>query len=297
METLLMFTGSIVALVTPMDEKGDIDRISLKKLINYHVANGTTSIVAVGTTGEMSTLSHKEHCDVIMWTLEFSDGRIPIIASTGANSTSEAISLTSRFNNSGVVGCLSVTPYYNRPNQEGLFQHFKAVAESTDLPQILYNVPKRTGCDMLPPTVAHLAEIQNIIGIKEATGNLSRVSQIQELVNKNFILLSGDDATMLDFMQLGGTGVISVTANIAAKEMAQLCALASEGNFTEARRLNQRLMPLHQKLFSEPSPIPVKWACKVLGLVSTDTLRLPITSLSEASSRVVRQALTDAGLL
>lgn len=292
-----MLTGSIVALVTPMDEKGNIDRISLRNLIDYHVTSGTTAIVAVGTTGEISTLTHEEHGDVVMWTLELSDGRMPIIAGTGANSTSDAISLTRRFNDSGIVACLSVTPYYNRPNQEGLFQHFKAIAESSDLPQILYNVPARTGCDMLSSTIGQLAEIKNIIGIKDATGNLSRVSQIQELVDENFILLSGDDATALDFMQLGGKGVISVTANIAAKEMAQLCALAAEGNFAEARRLNKRLMPLHQKLFFEPSPIPVKWACKTLGLMATDTLRLPMTSLSEASSCVVRQALTDAGLL
>ncbi|UVK76729.1 MAG: 4-hydroxy-tetrahydrodipicolinate synthase [Sodalis sp. Fle] len=292
-----MFTGSIVALVTPMDEKGAIDRASLKKLIDYHIASGTAAIVAVGTTGETSTLSPEEHSNVVMWTIELSDGRVPIIAGTGANSTSEAVSLTRRFNDSGLVGCLSVTPYYNLPNQEGLFQHFKAIAESTDLPLILYNVPARTGCDMLPPAVARLAEIKNIIGIKEATGNLSRIRQIQELVNEDFILLSGDDATALDFMQLGGKGVISVTANVAAKEMVQLCALAAEGNFFDARRLNQRLMPLHQKLFSEPSPIPVKWACKALGLMATDTLRLPMTSLSEASSHVVKQALTDVGLL
>lgn len=292
-----MLTGSIVALVTPMDEKGAIDRVSLKKLIDYHVASGTAAIVAVGTTGETSTLSHEEHGDVVMWTLELSYGRVPVIAGICANSTSESVSMTRRFNDSGVVGCLSVTPYYNRPSQEGLFQHFKAIAESSDLQQILYNVPARTGCDMLPPTVARLAEIKNIIGIKEATGNLSRVSQIQELVNADFLLLSGDDASALDFMQLGGKGVISVTANMAAKEMVQLCALAADGNYADARRLNQRLMPLHQILFFEPSPIPVKWACKALGLMATDTLRLPMTPLTEAGIRVVRQALTDAGLL
>ncbi|MGL9769157.1 MAG: 4-hydroxy-tetrahydrodipicolinate synthase [Sodalis sp. (in: enterobacteria)] len=292
-----MFTGSIVALVTPMDEKGAIDQVSLKKIIDYHVASGTAAILAVGTTGEMSTLSHKEHNDLVLHTLELSDGRIPIIVGTGANSTSEAVSLTRRFNDSGVIGCLSVTPYYNQPTQEGLFQHFRAIAENSNLPQILYNVPARTGCDILPITIARLAEIKNIIGIKEATGNLSRVSQIQELVNEDFLLLSGNDASALDFMQLGGKGVISVTANVAAKEMAQLCTLAADGKYAIARRLNKRLMSLHQKLFFEPNPIPVKWACKLLGLTATDTLRLPMTSLTEAGKGVVKQALLDTGLL
>ncbi|TCV91954.1 4-hydroxy-tetrahydrodipicolinate synthase [Biostraticola tofi] len=292
-----MFTGSIVALVTPMDEKGAVDRVSLRKLIDYHVASGTSAIVSVGTTGESSTLSHEEHGDVVKLTVELSDGRIPVIAGTGANSTAEGISLTQRFHQSGVVGCLTVTPYYNRPTQEGLFQHFKSIAEHTDLPQILYNVPSRTGCDMLPETVGRLSRVKNIVAIKEATGNLSRVSQIQELVEDDFILLSGDDSSGLDFMQLGGKGVISVTANIAAREMAELCALAAQGNFSEARRLNQLLMPLHQKLFIEPNPIPVKWACKALGLMATDTMRLPMTPLTEASGLIVRQALSDAGLL
>lgn len=293
-----MFTGSIVALVTPMDAKGAVDRESLKKLIDYHVASGTAAIVSVGTTGESATLNHDEHADVVMQTLELADGRIPVIAGTGANATAEAIALTERFEDTGVVGCLTVTPYYNRPTQEGLYQHFKAIAESTALPQILYNVPSRTGCDMLPATVARLAKIQNIVACKEATGNLSRVSQIQVLVDDEaFTLLSGDDASGLDFMQLGGKGVISVTANVAAREMAQLCQLAAEGKFAEARRLNQRLMPLHQHLFVEANPIPVKWACKALGLIATDTLRLPMTPLTDAARPIVEQALLKAGLL
>lgn len=291
-----MFTGSIVALVTPMDDNGAVDRASLKKLVDYHIASGTVGILSVGTTGESATLSHDEHGDVVVMTLELADGRIPVIAGTGANATSEAISLTKRFHGTGVVGCLTVTPYYNRPTQEGLFQHFKAIAEHTDLPQILYNVPSRTGCDMLPETIARLSEVKNIVAVKEATGNLSRVSQIQELVDDKFILLSGDDASSLDFMQLGGRGVISVTANIAAREMAQLCALAAQGDFAAARRLNQRLMPLHQKLFVEPNPIPVKWACKALGLIATDTLRLPMTPLTDAGRAVMERALKQAGL-
>lgn len=293
-----MFTGSIVALVTPMDDKGQVDRASLKKLIDYHVASGTSAIVSVGTTGESATLNHDEHVDVVLQTLDLADGRIPVIAGAGANATAEAIALTERFNNTGVVGCLTVTPYYNKPMQEGLFQHFKAIAEHTDLPQILYNVPSRTGCDMLPETIARLAEIKNIVAVKEATGNLSRVSQIQELVNDDsFILLSGDDATALDFMQLGGQGVISVTANVAAREMAELCKLAAEGDFAKARKLNQRLMALHQQLFVEANPIPVKWACKVLGLIATDTMRLPMTPISDKARPVVEQALKHVGLL
>ncbi|PVZ83876.1 4-hydroxy-tetrahydrodipicolinate synthase [Serratia sp. S1B] len=293
-----MFTGSIVALVTPMNDKGAVDRASLKKLIDYHVSSGTAAIVSVGTTGESATLAHDEHIDVVLQTLELAAGRIPVIAGTGANATSEAISLTQRFSNTGVVGCLTVTPYYNKPTQEGLYQHFKAIAESTDLPQILYNVPSRTGCDMLPPTIARLAKIKNIVAVKEATGNLSRVSQIQVLVDdEDFILLSGDDASSLDFMQLGGRGVISVTANVAAREMVQLCHLAAQGNFAEARRLNQRLMPLHQDLFVEPNPIPVKWACKALGLMATDTMRLPMIPLTDAARPVVERALKSAGLL
>ena len=292
-----MFTGSIVALVTPMDEKGNVDRSSLKKLIDYHVASGTSAIVSVGTTGESATLSHEEHGDVVMTTLELADGRIPVIAGTGANATAEAISLTQRFNNTGVVGCLTVTPYYNRPTQEGLFQHFKTIAEHTDLPQILYNVPSRTGCDMLPETVGRLAKIKNIIAIKEATGNLSRVHQIKELVSDDFILLSGDDATGLDFMQLGGHGVISVTANVAARDMAEMCKLSAAGEFAQARIINQRLMPLHNKLFVEPNPIPVKWACKELGLVATDTMRLPMTPITDHGRDVVASALKHAGLL
>ncbi|NLS55376.1 4-hydroxy-tetrahydrodipicolinate synthase [Hafnia alvei] len=293
-----MFTGSIVALVTPMDDKGQVDRASLKKLIDYHVSSGTSAIVSVGTTGESATLNHDEHVDVVLQTLDLADGRIPVIAGAGANATTEAIALTERFNNTGVVGCLTVTPYYNKPMQEGLFQHFKAIAEHTDLPQILYNVPSRTGCDMLPETIARLAEIKNIVAVKEATGNLSRVSQIQELVNDDsFILLSGDDATALDFMQLGGQGVISVTANVAAREMAELCKLAAEGDFAKARKLNQRLMALHQQLFVEANPIPVKWACKVLGLIATDTMRLPMTPISDKARPVVEQALKHVGLL
>ncbi|URJ33166.1 4-hydroxy-tetrahydrodipicolinate synthase [Candidatus Blochmannia vicinus] len=291
-----MFTGSIVALITPMDLKGSVDWISLKKLVDYHVISGTSAIVSVGTTGEMSGLTQEEHVDVVMKTLEFSDGRLPIIAGTGANSTAEAVLLTNKFNNSDIAACLSVTPYYNRPNQEGLFQHFKAISESTELPQILYNVPLRTGCDMVPSTVSRLSKIKNIIGIKEATGNLNRVNQLKQLVHEDFILLSGDDLSALDFIKLGGVGVISVTANIAAKEMADLCKLANKKDFLNAQHINQRLMPVHQALFIDSNPIPVKWACKELGLISCDTLRLPMTYLSKVDRHVLKKALIDSEL-
>jgi len=292
-----MFAGSIVAVITPMDETGSVDRVGLKRLVDYHVASGTTAIVSVGTTGESATLSHHEHVDVVKMTLEMADNRIPIIAGTGANATAEAISLTKDFQNTGVAGCLSVTPYYNKPTQEGLYQHFKAIAESTDLPQILYNVPGRTGCDMLSDTVARLAEIPNIVSLKDATGNLSRVSQLLDMVDDRFTILSGDDATSVDFMQLGGHGIISVTANIAAKELAQICALCAKGEFERAKAINRELMALHTKLFVESNPIPVKWACKRLGLIQSDTMRLPMTPLSKHAEPIVEQALKTAGLI
>lgn len=291
-----MFSGSIVALITPMDEKGQVCLSSLQRLVEYHIHNKSAAIVAVGTTGESATLSHQEHAEVVRWILKYAAGRIPVIAGVGTNSTAEGIAMVSAFNNTGVVGYLSVTPYYNRPNQEGLYQHYKAIASHTALPLILYNVPGRTACDILPATVGRLAKIQNIVGIKEATGDVSRVSQIKALVDDDFILLSGDDQTALDFMQLGGDGVISVTANIAAAEMVTLCQLAREGAWKKAGVLNQRLMPLHQKLFYEPNPIPVKWAAKQLGLIAHDDLRLPMVSLAPESQAVVAKALVDAGL-
>ncbi len=291
-----MFTGSIVALITPMNEKGEICRSSLKKLINYHIINKTKAIVSIGTTGESATLSQKEHVNIIMLTLELADQRIPIIAGTGANATTEAISLTKKFEKSGIIGCLTVTPYYNRPTQEGLYQHFKAISENTELPQILYNVPSRTGCDLLPETVAKLAKFKNIIGIKEATGDLSRISKIKRLVQNDFLLISGDDATALDFMQLGGQGVISVTANIAAKEMMQICSCALKGDFINARSINQRLFLLHEALFIEPNPIPVKWLAKKIGLIKSDTLRLPMTPILNSTCLQLEKAIQYANL-
>ncbi len=292
-----LFQGSIVALVTPMDSHGEVDFENLKKLVEFHINAGTDAIVSVGTTGESATLSIDENVKAILKTVEFAAGRIPVIAGTGANATSEAITMTKLLNNSGISGCLSVVPYYNKPTQEGMYQHFKAIAECTDIPQILYNVPGRTGSDLQPETVGRLAKIKNIVGIKEATGDVSRVQKIKQLAGNDFIVLSGDDATSLEAMKLGAEGVISVTNNIAPVEMAKMCHLAREGKFEEAEKINQRLMPLHKNLFIESNPIPVKWACYKLGLIQEPTLRLPLTVLSEKAQPAVLEALKLAGLL
>ena len=292
-----LFQGSIVALVTPMDSHGEVDFENLKKLVEFHINAGTDAIVSVGTTGESATLSIDENVKAILKTVEFAAGRIPVIAGTGANATSEAITMTKLLNNSGISGCLSVVPYYNKPTQEGMYQHFKAIAECTDIPQILYNVPGRTGSDLQPETVGRLAKIKNIVGIKEATGDVSRVQKIKQLAGDDFIVLSGDDATSLEAMKLGAEGVISVTNNIAPVEMAKMCHLAREGKFEEAEKINQRLMPLHKNLFIESNPIPVKWACYKLGLIEEPTLRLPLTVLSEKAQPSVLEALKLAGLL
>ena len=291
-----LLQGSIVALVTPMNNHGEVDFENLKQLVEYHVQAGTDAIVSVGTTGESATLSIEENVKVILKTVEFAAGRIPVIAGTGANATSEAVTMTKLLNNSGIVGCLSVVPYYNKPTQEGMYQHFKAIAECTDIPQILYNVPGRTGSDLLPETVGRLSAIPNIIGIKEATGDISRVQKIKQLVGKDFFVFSGDDASCLEAMKLGAEGVISVTSNVAPKAMAEMCRLARQGHFSEAETINQRLMPLHKNLFIESNPIPVKWACYKLGLIADPTLRLPLTLLSESAQPVVLDALNFAGL-
>ncbi|HDR1564654.1 TPA: 4-hydroxy-tetrahydrodipicolinate synthase [Pasteurella multocida] len=280
-----------------MDSSGEIDFVRLKSLVEHHIAAGTDAIVSVGTTGEAATLSIDENVKTILKTVEFADGRIPVIAGAGANATSEAIVMTKLLNDSGVAGCLSVVPYYNKPTQEGMYQHFKAIAECTDLPQILYNVPSRTGSDLLPETVARLAKINNIVAIKEATGDLSRVAKIKELAGEDFIFLSGDDATGLESIKLGGQGVISVTNNVAAADMAKMCHLALNGQFEKAEQINQRLMALHKNLFVESNPIPVKWAAYRLGLIDTPTLRLPLTTLSEHLQPKVEDALKIAGLL
>lgn len=291
-----LFSGSIVALITPMCE-GEIDFGELKNLIEYHIESGTHAIVLVGTTGESTTLTIDEQVRLIRKGVEYAGGRIPIIAGTGSNSTNEAITLTKLLEDSGIVGCLTVVPYYNKPTQEGMYQHFKTIAECTQLPQILYNVPGRTGSDLKPETVARLAKIPNIVGIKEATGDLSRVTEIKRLAGDEFIFLSGDDATGLESIKLGGQGVISVTNNLAAKEMAQMCDYALAGKFDEADEINCRLMDLHRDLFVEGNPIPVKWAAYKIGLISQPSLRLPLTVLSEEHQPKVTAALQQAGLL
>ncbi|HIF9190335.1 TPA: 4-hydroxy-tetrahydrodipicolinate synthase [Photobacterium damselae] len=292
-----MFSGSIVALITPLDAAGEVDYDNLRSLVEYHIAAGTTAIVAVGTTGESATLTVDEHIKVVLKTIEFANGRIPVIAGSGANATHEAVTMVKLFAGTGVAACLSVTPYYNKPTQEGLYLHYKAIAEATEIPQILYNVPGRTGVDLLPETVARLAKLDNIIGIKDATADLARVKKTRELCGPDFIQLSGDDATGIEFMAEGGHGVISVTTNIAAKEMATMYQFALDGDFEQAQHINQQLMPLHEKLFVEANPIPVKWAALQLGMINNGTLRLPLTELSATAQPVVKQALKDANLL
>ncbi|MEZ9702725.1 4-hydroxy-tetrahydrodipicolinate synthase [Vibrio sp. 10N.261.46.E12] len=289
-----MFSGSIVALVTPFNADGEVDFDSLKKLVDHHVAAGSDGLVAVGTTGESSTLTIEEHVKVVNKIVEFADGRIPVIAGTGANATHESVLFSRLLNGSGIAGCLSVTPYYNKPTQEGLYQHYKAIAEVSDVPQILYNVPGRTAVDLLPETVARLAEIENIVALKDATGDLDRIAIHRELCGEDFILLSGDDLTGLEFVKRGGDGVISVTNNVAAADMATMFKLAKEGKFEEAEAINERLMPLHKNLFVESNPIPVKWAVHKMGLIAEGGLRLPLTELSEPAQPVVAQAMSEA---
>ncbi|MDV6251501.1 4-hydroxy-tetrahydrodipicolinate synthase [Vibrio sp. EA2] len=289
-----MFSGSIVALITPFKADGEVDFDGLQNLVEYHIESGSDGIVAVGTTGESATLTIEEHVKVVNKAVEFANGRIPVIAGTGANATHEAVTFSKLLADSGIAGFLSVTPYYNKPTQEGLYLHYKAISEASDVPLILYNVPGRTAVDMQPETVARLSKLDNIVGLKDATGDLDRVAIHRELCGEDFILLSGDDATGLDFVKLGGNGVISVTNNIAAKDMADMFDLASEGKYEEAEAINQRLMTLHKNLFVEASPIPVKWAAEKLGLIDDGNLRLPLTTLSEKMQPIVEQALIDA---
>ena len=291
-----MITGSLVALVTPMDAEGRIDWECLDKLVDYHVEAGTSAIVAVGTTGESSTLDPDEHINVIRRVVNHANGRIPVIAGTGGNSTHEAVDLTREAAEIGVDACLLVVPYYNKPTQEGLYQHFRTVAEAVDVNQILYNVPGRTSCDMLNETTNRLADIPNIVGIKDATGNVSRGEELVRMVGDRIAVYSGDDGTSLELMLRGGSGNVSVTANVAPKLMAQTCAAAVSGDETEARRLDEILTPLNRKLFLEANPIPVKWAMCEMGLIGPG-IRLPLTPLSEEYREDVREALRASGCL
>lgn len=291
-----MFRGSIVALITPMHADGGIDEESLRHLVEWHIAEGSAAIVAVGTTGESATLDEDEHCAVITRTVEFAAGRIPVIAGTGANSTREAIELTRCAKTAGADAALLVTPYYNKPTQDGLYRHFRAVAEAVELPQILYNVPGRTACDMLPETVARLAPIDTIVGIKEATGDLARVSVLRDSCGASFALYSGDDATAREFMLRGGDGVISVTSNLAPRQMQAMCEAALRGEREQAEVLDRPLGALHRDLFLEANPIPVKWGAAELGLCAQG-IRLPLTWLSGQYHDQVRAAMQQAGLL
>ncbi len=285
-----MFHGSMVALVTPMHADGRLDEQSLRALVEFHIENGTDAIVAVGTTGESATLDEKEHCAVIRQVVEQVRGRRPVIAGTGSNSTEEAISLTRCAMEAGADACLLVTPYYNKPTQEGLYLHYKAVAEAVPIPQILYNVPGRTACDMLPETVQRLATIPNIIGIKEASGKLERVHEILERCGGIIDVYAGDDGNAMDTILAGGKGVISVTANVAPKLMHEMCVAALQGDRSSAQTINNRLIALHRDLFIESNPIPVKWALYHMGLIPPG-IRLPLTPLSEHCQVAVKQAL------
>jgi len=288
--------GSLVAIVTPMSEDGALDLDALRRLIDWHLAEGTDGICIVGTTGESPTVSFDEHCLLIRTAVEQAAGRVPVIAGTGANSTSEAIELTECARAAGAQAGLSVVPYYNRPTQEGLYRHYKKIAESVDLPLILYNVPGRTVADLSNDTTLRLADVPGVVGIKDATGSMERAADLLRRAPKSFSLYSGDDASAMPFLLLGGHGVISVTANVAPKLMHQLCVAAFEGNLARARELNNVLLPLHGKLFVEANPIPVKWACAELGLIPSG-LRLPLTPLSAGLHDTVRDALRHAGLI
>jgi 4-hydroxy-tetrahydrodipicolinate synthase len=292
----VMFQGSMVALVTPMQDDGEVDEDSLQRLVDFHVEHHSDALVSVGTTGESATLNEQEHCHVIRRTVEMAAGRIPIIAGTGANSTREAIDLTRCAMEAGADACLLVTPYYNKPTQEGLYLHHKAVAEAVPIPQILYNVPGRTACDMLPETVARLASLENIVAIKEATGSLQRAQDIMDRCGDSLAVYSGDDATAMELMLLGGRGNISVTANVAPDGMHAMCAAALAGDRETAQRINDHLGVLHSALFVESNPIPVKWALYRMGLIPPG-IRLPLTPLAENHREIVLQALRQAGVL
>jgi 4-hydroxy-tetrahydrodipicolinate synthase len=291
-----MFHGSIVALVTPMREDGSLDREALRRLVEFHIEHKTDAIVAVGTTGESPTLDFDEHAEVIELVVTYVNDRVPVIAGTGANSTTEAIKLTRDAEKVGADACLLVTPYYNKPTQEGLFRHFRAIAEAVPIPLILYNVPTRTACDMLPDTVERLAAIPNIVGIKEASGNVDRIRDILRRCGDRMDVFTGDDATARESILAGARGDISVTANVAPQLMHDMCAAARAGDGQRARAIDERLMGLHQSLFVEANPIPVKWALKEMGLIEGG-IRLPLTPLSELHHPTVRAALRAAGAI
>lgn len=291
-----MIRGSIVALVTPMFDNGDVDFDTLSQLIEMHIAAGTNAIVAVGTSGESATLDNVEHIKVIRFVVEQAAGRIPVIGGTGANSTREALELTTAAKEAGVDACLLVSPYYNKPTQEGLYLHHKLIAESVDIPQILYNVPGRTAVDMAEDTVDRLADVKNIVAIKDATGVVARGKSLIARVSDRIDVISGDDATFVELMLAGGAGNISVTANVAPAEMRAICDAAAAGDADTANRLNQKIAHLHDQLFMEANPIPVKWALHEMGIIPSG-IRLPLTPLSESMRADLKAGLVKAGLL
>jgi 4-hydroxy-tetrahydrodipicolinate synthase len=291
-----MFRGSMVALITPMTATGEIDEAALEALVAFHLENGTDAIVAVGTTGESATLSYKEHRHVMKRVVELVAGKIPVIAGTGSNSTAEAIEMTEIAMQDGADACLLVTPYYNKPTQEGLYRHYKAIAERVAIPQILYNVPGRTACDLLPETVERLASISNIVGIKEATGNLERAKDIMQRCGDRMDVYSGDDATAIELILQGGHGNISVTANVVPRAMHLACAAALAGDRDTAVGLNAPLADLHKVLFLEPNPIPVKWALANMGYGDINGIRLPLVPLSESLQPQILAAMRSAGI-
>ena len=291
-----MFRGSLVALVTPFDADNRIDYGVLKRLIEFHVAQGSNGLVIAGTTGESATLSRSEHIELIERSVELADGRLPIIAGTGSNSTSQTVELSRAVSAAGVDAYLIVVPYYNKPMQEGIFQHFSVIADSVEKPLMMYNVPGRTVADMLPETVARLSQHTNIFGIKEATGDLDRLQAIQELVEDDFKLYSGDDFTLLPFIEQGGDGVVTVSGNVAARQVAELCRLAHLGSHDEAKLLDDTLQPLNSALFVESNPIPVKWALSEMGLIDA-FIRLPLTRYSEKHHEHMRAAMRLAGVV
>jgi 4-hydroxy-tetrahydrodipicolinate synthase len=290
-----MITGSLVAIVTPMHEDGRLDMARFRELIDWHVAEGTDGIVVVGTTGESPTVDFDEHKELIRVAVDHAKGRIPIVAGTGGNSTAEAVELTESAKKAGATACLSVVPYYNKPTQEGLYRHFRKVAESVDLPMILYNVPGRTVADLGNDTAMRLAQVPGIIGIKDATANIERGTDLVKRAPRGFAVYSGEDATALALILLGGQGVISVTANVAPRLMHEMCAAALVGDVKKARDINLRLLGLHQKLFVEANPIPAKWALAQMGRIEPG-LRLPLTPLAERFHEAVRGALAEAGI-
>ena len=290
-----MLKGSLVAIVTPMLEDGSLDFPRLRALVDWHIREGTDGIVVVGTTGESPTVDVEEHCELIRVVVEHANKRIPVIAGTGANSTTEAIELTRYAKKSGADYCLSVVPYYNKPTQEGLYRHFKTIAESVDIPQILYNVPGRTACDLQNQTVLRLAQVHNIVGIKDATGSIERSCDLVHQVPQNFAVYDGNDASALALTVLGGQGVISVTANVAPRLMHEMCVAAFKGDVAAARSINNKLFDLHKNLFIEANPIPVKWAVAQMGMIASG-IRLPLTPLSPAHHETVRNAMQQAGI-